>query len=385
MSVVGLVSGGGAPAAASSYPSIPAGPIEIGLSAPLSGPLALDGKVISETDQIAANYVNNTLGGIDGHKIKLVTLDDQDNATVGVQVAEQLVTDKIAGVIGDGITPINLQEAPVFDKAHVPVVTFNSVTSASQYPYIFGDGASNAVIANVAAKLIIAKHLYPIGLVSDGNPETLGLFTSIISALKAQDPAAKVVANITMPPTSLDVTAQLSQLRSDGAKTIFFDFISQVEGPFFNGLRTLGWTPKLTGTDAMYYLGYNTIGTLGVGNYVICGTGSNIPLSSGVVQAILDDMKVEPGPSQVLDARENLANILVLRYAIQKTHTLYGPAVKSAIESMHDVSLGDPQWQYSFSSTQHNGYVSYQVCQMSPLGKYSSDVAIPASEWDTAK
>jgi ABC-type branched-subunit amino acid transport system substrate-binding protein len=90
MSVVGLVSGGGAPAAASSYPSIPAGPIEIGLSAPLSGPLALDGKVISETDQIAANYVNNTLGGIDGHKIKLVTLDDQDNATVGVQVAEQL-------------------------------------------------------------------------------------------------------------------------------------------------------------------------------------------------------------------------------------------------------------------------------------------------------
>jgi hypothetical protein len=25
------------------------------------------------------------------------------------------------------------------------------------------------------------------------------------------------------------------------------------------------------------------------------------------------------------------------------------------------------------------------VCQMSPLGKYSSDVAIPASEWDTAK
>jgi ABC-type branched-subunit amino acid transport system substrate-binding protein len=366
---------------AGSGPAIPDGPIKLGLSTPLSGPLALYGKVIEQTDEAAVNYVNSALGGIDGHKIQLITVDDQNNATTAVQVAEQLVSDHVAGVIGDGIDPLDLQEAPVFDKAHIPVVTFNAVSSASSYPYIFSDSADDSLIANVAAKLIKTQNLSPIAFISDGSPLEVTQISDIIKDLGTASPQTKVVGNETVPTTSLDITPTLSKMRSAGAKVIFLDFTSQVEGPFFKGLQTLGWSPKLVATDAVYYIGFNTIGNLGQGGYTICATGANTSLSSGVVSLIQQDTKISPGPEQVLEARENLANILVLKYGIEKAKTLSGPAVKAAIETMTNQSLGADDWKYTYTSAQHNGYLSYNVCQLMPLGRFSSDVALPDSTW----
>jgi ABC-type branched-subunit amino acid transport system substrate-binding protein len=130
----------------------------------------------NQADRPAAiDYVNSHLGGIAGHKIELVTVDDQNNATTGVQVAEELVNDGVADVIGNGINPINLQENPVFDKAHVPVVAFNAVSSATSDPYVFSDSADNSVVASVTAKLIATQKLSPAGFISDGAPSTVEL------------------------------------------------------------------------------------------------------------------------------------------------------------------------------------------------------------------
>src|ERR1700730_7594224 len=284
----------------SGNPAIPPGPIKLGLSTPLSGPDAAYGKIIRATDQVAINYVN-TLGGIAGHQLQLITLDDQNNATTAAQVAEQLVNDHVAGVIGDGITPLDLQEAPVFDKAHVPVVSFNLVSSASQYPYIFSENPDNSYLGTVTEKLIVQQNLSPIAFVTDGLPSTQAAASAVIDQLHSQAPQIKVVDTATLPATSLDVTPTLSKLRADGAKVIFFNFVSQVEGPFFKGLQTLGWSPQLIGTDAMYYLGYNAIGNLGTGsgNYTICAQDADAPLSPGVMSVIEADIKVSPGPEQV--------------------------------------------------------------------------------------
>jgi ABC-type branched-subunit amino acid transport system substrate-binding protein len=370
-----------ATSAAGSGQAIPDGPIKLGLSTPLSGPLALYGKVIEQTDQAAVNYVNSALGGIDGHKIQLITVDDQNNATTAVQVAEQLVSDHVAGVIGDGIDPLDLQEAPVFDKAHIPAVTFNAVSPASSYPYIFSDSADNSLVAGVAAKLIKTQNLSPIAFISDGAPSAADQISDIIKELGTASPQIKVVGNETVPATSLDITATLSKMRSAGAKVVFFYFSSQVEGPFFKGLQTLGWSPKLIATDAVYYIGFNTIGNLGQGGYTICATGANTSLSSGLVGLIQQDMKISPGPQQVLEARENLANILALKYGIEKAKTLSGPSVRTAIETMTNQSLGAGDWKYTYTSTQHNGYLSFNVCRLMPLGRFMSDVAMPDAIW----
>jgi hypothetical protein len=92
-------------------------------------------------------------------------------------------------------------------------------------------------------------------------------------------------------------------------------------------------------------------------------------------------MKISPGPEQVLEARENLANILVLKYGIEKAKTLSGPAVDAAIETITNQSFGAGAWKYTYTSTQHNGYLSFHVCQLLPLGRFMSDVALPDSSW----
>jgi ABC-type branched-subunit amino acid transport system substrate-binding protein len=361
--------------------AIPAGPIKLGLSAPMSGPLALYGKVIKGTDQAAVDYVNSAFGGIAGHPIQLVTVDDQNNATTAVQAAEQLVNAHVAGVIGDGIDPIDLQEAPVFNKAKIPTVTFNSVSSASDNPYVFSDSAESRLFANVAAKLITTQKLSNVAFLNDGSPLAKEQIADIVGDLQSHSPPVKIVANEVVPTSSLDLTPMLSKLRSEGAQTIYFNFTSQVEGPFFKALQTLGWSPKLVATDAVYYIGFGDIGNLGQGGYTICATGANTNLASGVVGLIQKDTKILPTPQQVLEARENLANILVLKYGIEKAKSLDGPAVKAAIETITNQSFGADDWKYTFSSSQHNGYLSFHVCQLTPLGRYSSDVALPDSVW----
>src|ERR1700693_4823425 len=66
-SKAGSAPGTTTPSSLSGNPAIPAGPIKLGLSTPLSGPDAAYGKIIQATDQVAINYVN-TLGGIAGHQ-----------------------------------------------------------------------------------------------------------------------------------------------------------------------------------------------------------------------------------------------------------------------------------------------------------------------------
>jgi branched-chain amino acid transport system substrate-binding protein len=103
----------------SSKPLADGATIKVGFSAPLTGPLAGFG-IIAEGLKVAFEK-QNAAGGIDGHKLELITKDDgYDPAKTKTNVAEFLEKDKInVSIIQVGTPNVGAVRAD-YDKACVP-------------------------------------------------------------------------------------------------------------------------------------------------------------------------------------------------------------------------------------------------------------------------
>jgi branched-chain amino acid transport system substrate-binding protein len=87
-----LAACGGSKLAASADPSgaIPSGPIVIGMPIALTGPInAYDGNTLTGA-QLAASAVN-AAGGVDGHKVTIITADTASSIAQGSTAAEQVI------------------------------------------------------------------------------------------------------------------------------------------------------------------------------------------------------------------------------------------------------------------------------------------------------
>lgn len=105
---------GASPASSSSAP------ILIGNIGSYTGPEAGS---IGGAEQVIKAWADsvNAAGGIDGHDVKLIVLDDQDNATLAVTDAQQLVADKVVAIVGEE-SDDDSAWASIASKAGIPVI-----------------------------------------------------------------------------------------------------------------------------------------------------------------------------------------------------------------------------------------------------------------------
>jgi branched-chain amino acid transport system substrate-binding protein len=108
--------------AAPATASTPSGsPIVIGQLATLTGPPEFAnpyaGKILS-----AWVSTVNAEGGIHGHPVKLVTVDDQGSTSVAPGSAKTLVNDHIVALVGENAFATETAWSPILTQAHIPVI-----------------------------------------------------------------------------------------------------------------------------------------------------------------------------------------------------------------------------------------------------------------------
>jgi branched-chain amino acid transport system substrate-binding protein len=97
--------------------------IDLGLAAPLSGPLALLGDQVRRGAEVAIDEIN-AKGGVLGRKLVLKTADDDCVPARAIEVARRLTqVDKIVAVIGHVCAPASFAAAPVYAAARVVMMT----------------------------------------------------------------------------------------------------------------------------------------------------------------------------------------------------------------------------------------------------------------------
>jgi branched-chain amino acid transport system substrate-binding protein len=148
-------------AAGAGTPGVSARTITIGGTFPFSGPASLYAGIGNGAAAYYA-YVNDH-GGVNGRRIKFITLDDGYNPAQTVQLTHRLVEqDKVFAVVGSLGTEANLATRPYLNQQKVPQILVSTGASVwgtdyKKYPWTIGWQPNYIAEGYIYGKFILEK------------------------------------------------------------------------------------------------------------------------------------------------------------------------------------------------------------------------------------
>ncbi len=242
-----------AASAAVSHAQAPSAPrtVLIGLAAPLTGPSARIGKDLQNGAQLAIDEANRTQPTIGGQPViyKLVPADDQSDPRTAVTVAQQLVEQRVIGVVGHWNTGCSVPASRVYRDAGIPQIA--PASTGHQYTQqgfptafrIMGhDDASGAYTGAYAVKTLHAKR---IAVLDDRTSFGSGLATQFIKGVESN--GGKIVDRQYVNDKTTDFSGVLTAIKAKQADLVFFGGLDLRAAQIARRMRQLNLNATLLG------------------------------------------------------------------------------------------------------------------------------------------
>jgi branched-chain amino acid transport system substrate-binding protein len=341
-------------------------PIKIGAIFDLSGPTSDVGKPYSEGITDYVNY-RNSQGGIDGHKIELMSADFGYKVPNGEQLYSQYVAQGAVAFMGWGTADtealrpkITADKIPFMSASFAETLADPKVTPYNFFPSVsYSDQMRIAVkwVAeqDKAAKIAVFHHDSPFGQ----------------SPLRAGEGLAKEMKldykAYAMPAGATDFVGQLSQAKGQGAKYVIVQ-------------NTASPAAKLAGNIAAQKLGMQIVCL----NW--CGDELYVRLAGPAAEGTVGVMPFVP-PTESTSGLEDITEFLKgqnvtpdvkgLRYvqgwytmavmaagienALKAGGKVDGPAIKAGLEKVKDFDTGGVSEPVTFTSDDHAGVKAAKI------------------------
>jgi ABC-type branched-subunit amino acid transport system substrate-binding protein len=373
----------GSSEAASDFSAIPDGPIKIGVSLSLTGPLAGSGaffKQVYESVTLAA-FNARYPDGIDGHEVVLDIQDDGSDPTTGASVAKGFVDDGVVAVMHLSDTPeVRDIQAAILNDAHVPMISYATSTAlenTEDYPYNFG--TSIAPSLNKKAEIAFFKahqEIKKIAILTDNSPLVEQDLDTLHSL--ADDGTFSIAATAEVNTTTLDFGTAVAQLKDADADLVVI-LTTGAYGNIWKAILAASWTPEVLTQSYALFNGYADMGDLAPHVRVLtsgCVSSADEKFSPEVTD-LMDQYSTATGgasPSLLVYVQTNDVGVELLKTAVEKYHSVDPDAIRQALEGFSGDVLF-PGNTYEFSPTDHYGLTGTygaQVCNAAPLvgGKY---------------
>jgi branched-chain amino acid transport system substrate-binding protein len=253
--------------------------VEIGVDAPLTGPLAALGLGIKNSADLAMNTANKT-HEVPGVTFKMVAKDDQANPTIGQQNATALVADNsVVGVVGPLNSSVAQSMQQIFNDANVtevsPANTNPQLTQGPNWqtakvrPYksYFRTATTDAIQGPFAAQYVYNNlHITKVATVNDGKTYGAGLVQTFTAEFKKL--GGSVVLAQTISDTTTDYSAVVSAVKSSGAKLLYYGGEYPQAAPLSKQLKAGGVNIPDMGGDGVFDPTYIKLaGSAGNGDY----------------------------------------------------------------------------------------------------------------------
>ena len=221
-------------------------PLVVGAILDLTGPGAAEGQAAKKGMDFEVRQIN-AAGGVDGRKLTVRECDTQSTPAGGAQCATQLSSVNSHVVLVLGSLPSTLGAVPhltnVVGIAIVPVLFPKRGTD------MFQMGALEKAFVAPFIKAARAAHLSKIGVIYVNEASGTAQLAAVEGAAKA---AGIGVVSEPMDPAATDVTPELDQLTSQGAKAIFAATIGSADTAVVTSYHTLGLNvPLVMGAEAV--------------------------------------------------------------------------------------------------------------------------------------
>ena len=166
-------------------------PVTIAIEAPLSGPQASTGRDMLRGVRLAVRQANEQ-GGVLGHRIKLLRLDDKANPSLAKSVARRAIAAGVVGVIGPYNSSVGIVNLPLYVAGEVVPIHLTSTDDTA------GEGLTvqpkNSQISPVKARYFESQGAMRVAMLVDPSAYTKGMADRLRGLLRKRG-----VAVVTVP------------------------------------------------------------------------------------------------------------------------------------------------------------------------------------------
>jgi branched-chain amino acid transport system substrate-binding protein len=237
-----------ASASSSATPGVSTRSITIGGTFPFSGSASLYAG-IGRGQAAYFQYVNDR-GGVNGRRIKFVTLDDGYNPANTVQLTRRLVEqENVFAVVGSLGTEPNLATRSYLNGKGVPQVLLSTGASIwgtdyKRYPWTIGWQPNYIAEGYIYGRFIVAKvPQAKIAVLHQNDAYGQDYITGLKKGLGAKQD--KIVELEGYEATSSDVASQIVKLKASGANTLFVAATPTFAIQAVVLASKLGWRPTI--------------------------------------------------------------------------------------------------------------------------------------------
>ncbi len=195
--------------------------IVIGVVVPVTGVLAAYGTPYAEAAKIAVDEAN-AKGGVNGRQLKLVVEDSQASNTVAINAVNKVLQLNPVAIIGPGLGTQIMALMPTVEKEKVPLIAGPGTRRVTQqgWKYFFRSAAHDAIDKETWTRFLVEDlNKKKIGIMHVANEwgfsgrDNTTMFLEKLYNLKPVSVAA-------YQTTDKDLTAQILQMKRDGAEAI---------------------------------------------------------------------------------------------------------------------------------------------------------------------
>lgn len=230
------------------------GEIKIGANLELSGGVASYGQSAKEGIQLAIEEINKE--GIDGKKLKLVTVDNKSDAAEATGGAIKLATqDKVAAMIGAATSTNTLAQVQIAQDNKIPLITPTATNATITnkdgklndfvFRTCFIDPFQGTVAANFASNDLKVKTAAV--LIDSSSDYSKGLAASFKKSFA--DNGGKIVKEEAYVAKDTDFRATLTNIKAANPEYVFVPGFYEEVGLIIKQARELGITVPIMGGD----------------------------------------------------------------------------------------------------------------------------------------
>jgi len=245
-------------ARADSTPGVTATSIKIGNTMPYSGP-ASSYSVIGRTESAFFKMVNEK-GGVDGHTIDFISLDDGYSPPKTVEQIRRLIEqDEVDFTFQTLGTPTNSAIAEYMNRNKIPQLFVGSGASKwsdyKEYPWTMGWQPNYRTEAHIYAKYMLANVKYPkLGILYQNDDFGKDYPIGVRDVL-GNDWDKIVVKSVSYETTDATIDSQILELQGSGANVLLVAAIPKFAAQSIRKVFDMQWKPIFFMTNVAISVG----------------------------------------------------------------------------------------------------------------------------------
>jgi len=224
---------------------------------PVTGPSAHLGKDTENGARMAVDDLNAKGFTIDGKKVRLVLLaeDDGGDPKQGTAVAQKLVDAGVVGVVGHLNSGTTVPASKIYHMAGIPQITPSATTPMytkqgfkSAFRVVANDGKIGSTLGRYAATRLKVRK---VAVIDDRTAFGQGLADEFIKGVKAASSSVQIVSRQFTNDKATDFNAILTQVKAKQPDLIFYGGMDAVAGPMLKQMKALGLNAKFMAGDGV--------------------------------------------------------------------------------------------------------------------------------------